>query len=174
MAAARRAMRKGAQLQTRYPNSCAAAHQNKAEVRRMRRCLARVRQVRHENLIRVLGAVYCRGRAGGDADEASPAIGGPAAAAGGFDTTRPHLSILYELADAGSLAGLLKGLRGDEPDEVSGKRRTLGLAGSLRVLVQVASGISCEILTQKSCRLECIRRDSRCRSAHSSDTVSMI
>ena len=88
-----------------------------------------MRDLRHDNVVRVLGAVYSKGSGKRErCQESGGGVGdGDGNVAGG-----PRLSILYELCDAGSLGLLLLDmeLRGSGGGN-GGK--TLGTPGSLRV-----------------------------------------
>jgi serine/threonine protein kinase len=110
-----------------------SADQTKAQQLRLRRSLARMRELRHENVVRVLGAIYSKGRGGG----VSVWGAGDGVTEG---TVWPRLCILYELCDAGSLSGLLADLKKGGGGGGEGGS-TLGTPGSLRVLSGIANGL---------------------------------
>ena len=111
-----------------------SSSQTTTQERQLRWCLSRVRQLRHENLVRVLGASYSKkggGRGGVDGETQTL-----------LKFVGPTLSILYELCDAGSLADLLTHLQLHGGGGGAGGR-TLGTNGSLEVLIGLSSGLQC-------------------------------
>ena len=93
-----------------------------------------MRDLRHDNVVRVLGAVYTKGSGkweesqesgGGVGDDDRNVLGGP------------RLAVLYELCDAGSLGLLLLDLELRGGGGGNGGK-TLGTPGSLRVCMPVS------------------------------------